>query len=310
MKDTPYFQQASLMIQAMPAVAAETCFALKGGTAINLFVRDMPRLSVDLDLVYLPLEPREQALGKVGEALERIASRIRRQISGCRVSMSRLSGNGVVDRLLVEQPGATVKLEPNTVIRGTLFKPTERDLVPAAEELFEQATTMRIASLPDLYGGKICAALDRQHPRDFFDVLLLLENEGLTDEVMDAFIVYLASHNRPMNELLNPRFSDVSEVFDREFAGMTRTTVSKSRLQAVGSELIRGIHERLTDKQKRFLIGLKQGNPDWSLLPFKGLAKYPALQWKLRNIRAMSKKKRTEQLERLMRVLNVEVPAV
>jgi hypothetical protein len=46
------------LIRVLPSIAEEACFALKGGTAINLFVRDMPRLSVDIDLTYLPVQPR------------------------------------------------------------------------------------------------------------------------------------------------------------------------------------------------------------------------------------------------------------
>ena len=50
-----YRRQVQLLIRVLPSIAEEACFALKGGTAINLFVRDMPRLSVDIDLTYLPV---------------------------------------------------------------------------------------------------------------------------------------------------------------------------------------------------------------------------------------------------------------
>ena len=66
MKSSPFFKQVELLLRTLPYIAAEKCFALKGGTAINLFVRDMPRLSVDVDLTYLPVEPREESLGKIG----------------------------------------------------------------------------------------------------------------------------------------------------------------------------------------------------------------------------------------------------
>lgn len=294
------------MIQAIPAVADEECFALKGGTAINLFVRDMPRLSVDLDLVYLPLEPRDQALANIGAELERIAEKLHRQMPDCHVSLNRLSGTGPVARLLIEREHAVVKIEPNTVIRGTLFAPVKRELVSIAEDLFEQAVSIQVASLPDLYGGKLCAAMDRQHPRDLFDVLLLMKNEGLSEEIMGAFVVYLASHNRPMHELLDPRPTDISSLFDREFSGMTREPVSLEDLLDIRDEMIQGIRERLTAEHKRFLLGFKQGDPEWSLLPFENLSSYPALQWKLINIRKMNKKKHAEQLGHLMQVLGVE----
>ena len=62
-------QQAALLIRTIPLVAAETCFALKGGTAINLFVRDMPRLSVDIDLTYLLVEDRPTSLANIDAAI-------------------------------------------------------------------------------------------------------------------------------------------------------------------------------------------------------------------------------------------------
>ena len=73
---SPFLEQSALMLRALPYVAEEDCFALKGGTAINFFVRDMPRLSVDIDLTYLPIEPRDETLTKIGQALDRIKSRV------------------------------------------------------------------------------------------------------------------------------------------------------------------------------------------------------------------------------------------
>jgi len=56
-----YRSQVELLLRVLPYVAKEKVFALKGGTAINLFVRDLPRLSVDIDLTYLPFEDRATA---------------------------------------------------------------------------------------------------------------------------------------------------------------------------------------------------------------------------------------------------------
>lgn len=63
--DNPYVNQVKLIFDILPLVAVEEFFALKGGTAINLFVRDMPRLSIDIDLVYLPKEERTISLDKI-----------------------------------------------------------------------------------------------------------------------------------------------------------------------------------------------------------------------------------------------------
>jgi predicted nucleotidyltransferase component of viral defense system len=144
LKDSPFFKQAELMLKTIPHVAAESCFALKGGTAINLFVRDMPRLSVDIDLAYLPVdEPRETALKKSGEALGRIAATIKRTISGTRVQESRAREPEHVIRLIVSIGATRIKIEPNEVIRGSVFPSEERELSQRAEDLFELSVSAR-----------------------------------------------------------------------------------------------------------------------------------------------------------------------
>jgi hypothetical protein len=94
MKNSPYFKQAQLMLRVMPHIGAEKCFALKGGTAINFFVRDMSRLSVDIDLTYLPLEPRGVTLVNIGEALQRVAAAIRKSVPGAIVQEGQVRGGG------------------------------------------------------------------------------------------------------------------------------------------------------------------------------------------------------------------------
>ncbi len=130
-------------------------------------------------------------------------------------------------------------------------------------------------SVPDIYGGKICAALDRQHPRDFFDIRLLLENEGLTDEIRRAFVVYLASHDRPMNELLKPKWKDIKSVFEKEFKGMTLEPVNLKDLLETRDEMLRLIHKGLKDKEKNFLLSLKEG----TRLDSFGFTEYRAFAW-------------------------------
>jgi predicted nucleotidyltransferase component of viral defense system len=148
LKDSPYFKQAELMLRTIPHVAAETCFALKGGTAINLFVRDMPRLSVDIDLAYLPLdEPRETALKKMSDALGRIAASIKKTISGARVQEGRAQKPDRVTRLIVATRQARIKIEPNEVIRGSVFPAEERELTRHAEDLFELSVTAQTLSV-------------------------------------------------------------------------------------------------------------------------------------------------------------------
>jgi len=305
MKDSPYFKQAQLMLRVMPHVAAEECFALKGGTAINFYVRDVPRLSVDIDLTYVPLEPRDTALANIGEALHRIAAGIRKTVTGTTVQERQARGVEHVSKLSVSTVEATIKIEPNLVLWGAVFPPVERELSQQAEALFEVSATASILAVPDLYGGKLCAALDRQHPRDIFDVKILMENEGITDEIRTAFVVYLASHDRPMSELLDPNKKDFRQIFEQDFAGMTAEEVQYDELVAVRDRLIESINEAMTENEKKFLLSIKQGEPDWDHMQVAGIDQLPAIQWKLLNIRKMKKEKHAESLQKLRTALGI-----
>ncbi len=306
MKDSPYFKQAELMLKAIPHVAAETCFALKGGTAINLFVREMPRLSVDIDLTYLPVdEPRNTALKRMSDALDRIAIAIKKAIVGSRVQETHAQNPDRLMRLTVAVGPIRIKIEPNEVIRGSVFPAQERELTRRAEDMFELSVTAQTLSLADLYGGKLCAALDRQHPRDLFNVNLLLDNEGITEDTRKAFVVYLASHDRPMHELLDPTRKDVRRIYENEFSGMAVDEVSYDELIAARETLVETLRKELTNDEREFLVSLKAGQPKWNLMGIEGLEKLPAVQWKLTNIKKIPAKKQTELLAKLRRVLEL-----
>ncbi|MCX5794867.1 MAG: nucleotidyl transferase AbiEii/AbiGii toxin family protein [Elusimicrobia bacterium] len=291
---SPYLEQARLMLRILPHVAKETCFALKGGSAINFFRRDMPRISVDIDLTYVPISPRDEALGGIGEALQRIKAGIGKAIPGAAIHESLSAGH--LFKLVVRGDGAQVKIEPNTVIRGTIEPPVERALSAKVENKFGLAVLARIAADSDLYGGKICAALDRQHPRDLFDVKLLLAGEGLTAGIRKGFVVYLASHDRPMHELIDPSRKDMRAVYDSEFLGMTDEPVTYEELVETRERLIVRLRADLTDAERKFLVSIKEGQPDWDLMGLPGIENMPAIQWKLQNIRKMNKTKHRDQL--------------
>lgn len=194
-----YRRQVDLLVRSIPFVAAEPCFALKGGTAINLFVRNLPRLSVDIDLAYLPIEPRAQSLAAIAAALARIAARMRDGMPSVHVRLSPTDASAI--KMLVQAERTQIKIEVTPVLRGCVFEPEVRGVSEAVEDAFGFAE-ISVVSFADLYAGKIVAALDRQHPRDLFDVRDLLANEGITDALRQAFIIYLVSHDRPMHEVL------------------------------------------------------------------------------------------------------------
>jgi len=305
-RDSRFFAQADLLVQVLPFVHAETCFALKGGTAINFFVRDFPRLSVDIDLTYLPLEDRAATLAGIDAALKRIAASVHRAMPGVKVHAQRPhNGGGAVKLLLHLAGGAMVKIEPSTILRGTLFPTTDRKLAPRAAEVFGRSVTMRVVSLPDLYGGKLCAALDRQHPRDLFDVHEWLRAEGLTDDIRRAFVVYLASHDRPMAELLAPRLKDLRQVHAEQFSGMTREPIALAVLEEARRELIGKINAELTSAERAFLLALKEGEPRWELLDLPNAERLPGPRWKLQNLAKMSPANHAQAVQRLREQLGL-----
>ena len=207
--------------------------------------------------------------------------------------------------MFIQTPAGQIKLEPNEVLRGTLFPVEEKRLVLHAEKLFELSLTVPVLALADLYGGKICAALDRQHPRDLFDVKILLENEGLTDPIRKAFVVYLASHDRPMHELLEPTRKDGRKIFESDFVGMTTASVSYEDLVQARETLIGRIQKELTAEERQFLVSIKSGAPDWNLLGIEGIERLPAIQWKLQNIGRMEKRKHGEAMKALKACLGL-----
>lgn len=298
--DPRYATQVRLLVQTVPFVAQESCFALKGGRAINLFVRNLPRLSVDIDLAYLPNDSREDAIQEARAALVRISALIERGRPGIQATLQ--SNRADELRILVRSAVAQIKIEVSPVLRGTVHLPDQRDVVAVVEDTFGFAS-IPVVSLPDLYGGKICAALDRQHPRDLFDVMLMLQEEGLTREIFEGFLVYLISHGRPIADLLEPRWRPLDRVFQSEFSGMTRDSVSLEQLEAVRGALVNAIRKQFTQRDARFLLSLKRGQPDWELLALPGVSELPAVNWKLRNIRAMAENKRAESFARLENVL-------
>ena len=294
-----YEAQVRLLVSTLPLVAEEPCFALKGGTAINLFVRDFPRLSVDIDLTYLPMEERGVALPAARAALQRIGRRVA-EATGARVDLMENRGDGLL--LYVERAKARIKVEVNPVLRGSLKPPRSMDIAELAEDEFGFAR-MSVLDLADLYGGKICAALDRQHPRDLFDVKLLLDDGGLTREVIEGFLVYLISHGRPIRELLAPRLADIRETFINQFQGMTREPVRVEELEHARDELLARLRDMLTPGDCAFLLSVKRGEPDWSHLPYPHIQDLPGVRWKLHNIGKMKPEARKRDLAALEEVL-------
>ncbi len=279
-----YLAQVRLLMRLLPVVSTESAFALKGGTAINLFYRDMPRLSVDIDLAYLPIEDRATSLHAIDAAFDRIMAQINK-LPG--VNARRIAGGGGGDtRVLANADGVTVKIETSPVMRGAIGKPRLMRTTDAVEDAFGFVAT-NVLAFDDLYAGKLHAALDRQHPRDLFDIKLLHENEGLTDDLFRFFLVYAACPNRPMHELLAPNEKDIADEFAREFAGMTVEPVNIDALLSARKRLIGDIQARLNGPAVEFLMTLQAGEPEFTLIGLPQAADLPAIKWKILNLKKL-----------------------
>ncbi len=303
-----YRSQVALLVAALPFVAREEIFALKGGTAINLFVRAMPRLSVDIDLTYLPVEPREQSLMAIDAGLRRIGEAIETGLAGARVTANHATAERPATRLTVRRARAQIKIEVTPVLRGCVYDPEWRRVSPIVEEAFGFAE-IQLVSFADLYAGKVIAALDRQHPRDLFDIDNLLANEGIDDALRRAFLIYLISHDRPIAEIVSPRRKDIASEFHNGFVGMTDRPVTLDTLIDARENLVDLIIGEMPALHRRFLIGFKKGNPDWDAIGLNSAAALPAVRWKQANLDKLAQEARAKLVSRLEQILFPPSPA-
>jgi hypothetical protein len=265
----------------------------------------MPRLSVDIDLTYLPVRDRAESLVDIDERLDRIMTAASRGISG--LDARRIDGgSGGATRILARLGNAEVKIETSPVMRGVVHEPERRSVSPTVEDEFGFAE-VQVVSFEDLFGGKLHAAVDRQHPRDLFDVKLLYAHEGLTDALFRTFLVYVASSPRPAHELLSPGLTDLDEPYEREFSGMTTVQVSIDELAATRDRLIADIRDRLDADAVKFLTTLHEGAPDFGAIGLPHAENLPAVRWKLFNLSkliAENPRKHAAQREELLRLLS------
>lgn len=306
MIDQAYIDTVRLLLRVVPDIFRNEIFAMKGGTAINLFVQDMPRLSVDIDVVYVPCEPsREEALRAISDEINSIQERLGKL--GLSVRLNKLNSDSET-KLFIEDDRSQVKVEVNVVFRGTIFPVEIRSLTARTAQMFSTTVDAPVLAEAELYGSKIVAALDRQHPRDLFDVLKLYEQGGLTPDILDAVVIYLAGHNRPAHEVLFGTDKDISTNYASSFEGMTfEKSPSLEMLVDVRAKLRADVTQRITEKHRDFLVGLAEANPDWSLLDCEHAESLPGLRWKLINLKKFQENRPSDfvkQAEALRTLLN------
>jgi Domain of unknown function (DUF1814). len=275
-----YRQQVELLLKIVPIVADTECFAIHGGTAINLYVLDLPRYSVDIDLTYIPLKPREEAFADIHDNLMKIKQKVKQVVPDVIVSEKS-------NKIYCNQKGIMVKVEVCGTKRG-LAEPFEiRTLCQKAQIEFEIANKAKIVSLSQLYGGKITAALDRQHPRDLFDVKLMFDFVTDFSQIRNGFFYCLLGGDRPLVETLQPNRIDQRETLINQFAGMTEIPFSYTTYEETREKLIHFINSNLTTADKEFIIAFELGNNLTAFADYQQYLQFPSVQWKLQNIQKL-----------------------
>lgn len=295
-----YFDCVDLLLTILPTVMKDERIALKGGTAINIFVFDMPRLSVDIDLTYLPIQERSISLITIDEILLEVMNNLLKK----RFSVHpKLTQEGNIKQLVVNNSSSMVKVEINHILRGHVHPPVKIDINKKPLELFNKFMSIQCLSEYDLFAGKICATLDRQHPRDLYDIHYFLTHKEYDRKLHETFIVYLISHNRPISELIKPNQLDISNLYNGEFKGMTDSDISIDELNLAFNKILKLINSSMTAQDKEFLMSFKAGSPRWELLPFDHIKDLPAIKWKLHNIKKMDPLKHRDMLKKLEKKL-------
>ncbi|MDP2194303.1 MAG: nucleotidyl transferase AbiEii/AbiGii toxin family protein [Alphaproteobacteria bacterium] len=291
-----YTEQVKTLIEILPFIAKNHNFALKGGTAINLFVLNMPRLSVDIDLCYLPLSQRDVAL----KDIDAFTTELSRQLTSigfkCR---TKNAVQGYESTIFVQSQRTEVKVEINLVVRGAVSSPIIKPLCPLSVDMFQRKVEMLCLNMNDLFAGKICAALDRQHPRDFFDIYMFLKEFSYTRELHQTFIAYLLSSKRPISELIRPNYLDIKRTYQKQFSGMTSMNINVEDLEQTRNQIVEKTASFFSSEEKEFLLSFKQGEPKWDLFPLAVIQNLPSIQWKLHNIKMMDPKKRSDAVKKL-----------
>lgn len=301
--DNRYTERVKLLVEILPTLAAESRFALKGGTAINLFEHDLPRLSVDIDATWLPFTDFANDTREISSALENIGTTLRSGPLRLKIQTSGTETTGI-HRLIASRNRAYVQIETTPVMRGTVHPIRTMRVRPRVEQAFGFAEA-QVLDFADLYAGKLCAALSRQHPRDLFDMQPLLEDGRLDERLWRTFLVYLTCSPKPAAEMLAPRVPrDFEQIFAAHFQGMTATPVTAKSLMQVREQLLHRISELLDAPSRAFLESIEREAPDFTLIGLPQAAALPGVRRKLSNLSQRSAAKRAEDHETLKEFLD------
>ena len=216
--------------------------------------------------------------------MKNIGERIREVDNNIQITEFAPHSQNEITKLVVRtKDRIQIKIEVTPVLRGCVYDPVKMTVAQKTEDELG-FVEINVLSFADIYAGKIMAALDRQHPRDLFDVHQLLENEGITDELRTALIIYLISHDHSPHSLLAPVLRDISQDFEQNFVGMTTDTIMLDTLLEAREKLIADVTGNMPDNHKEFLHSFYSRKPEWKLLGIDGVDKLPAVRWRELNL--------------------------
>lgn len=295
-----YAQKVELLLRLVPIIMDEGVFAVHGGSAINLFLKNLPRYSVDIDLTYIPLADRAISIADINLHLKSICEKAKRAFKGMHI-VPKLD----TCKLLCEYQGRQVKVEVNQTKRGIVGGDVlTLPLSDKAQNEFSLYCEAKIVPLTLLYGGKIAAALSRQHPRDLFDVKYM--DLPLSD-CREGLIFCLLGSDRPIHESLVPSLIDQHEAMANQFDGMTDIPFTYDEFEATRSKLIDDVKAIITEADREFLVSFESGQPQWDGYEFEYFKNYPSVQWKFLNLQKLAKQnpqKLNEEADKLRCVWN------
>jgi len=301
--DKRYADQVALLVAILPLLDAEPRFALKGGTAINLFEHDLPRLSVDIDLTWLPMQDFDTDATQIAESLALLAGRLSAPPLRLNVRESAAEGARAINRLIASRIRTQVKIETTPVMRGAVHPIRRMELRPSVEREFGSAQ-VQVLDFADLYGGKLAATLSRQHPRDLFDIGVLLDRGELDPGLWRTFLIYLTASPKPAAEMLAPSEPrGFAEVFERQFRGMTKEPVTVEWLLEARQRLLEEIRDLLDESSRTFLLSVEREAPDFNLIGLPQAAEMPGIRRKLHNLEQRTAAKRDADYRQLVETL-------
>ena len=253
-----------------------------------------------MDLTYIPLGSRKEGLAEIDKKLATISQQLQRALPNINI-------RPVPNKLLCTLGRSTVKIEVNGIKRGIIGPTIEMPLCDKAQEEFGMYCKARIVPVEQLYGGKIAAALSRQHPRDLFDYNYMETDkiDGLKRGLMFA----LLGSDRPFIESLSPNNINQQEALENQFRGMTDIPFTYENYENARKQLIAFINSLLNEEDKAFLVSFEEGNPQWEKSAYSDFRDFPSIQWKLLNVTKLKTQnpgKHKQEVERLKSSFRME----